>query len=249
MIALIDGDILVYECGFASDAAAKRDGRFEGHEPLEYALQNVKQKIADIMEITNATEREIYITGEDNYREALYPAYKQNRDPNHKPHWYHEIKEYLEEVQGSITVNGMEADDILGIRQCTEQDDHTIICSKDKDLDCIPGFHYNWSPTRWANGVYTVSETEANQFFYTQCLTGDTTDNIPGLKKLTGQVATKKKKEPLLTMTDPLEMYEHVKKCYGGVDFHLTAQLLWILRDYEAYWKPPTGETNAELSK
>ena len=132
MIALIDGDILVYQCGFASDSQARKNELFEGHEPLEYALQNVKKSIEDIMQVTEADTYELYLTGQDNYRTTMYPDYKGNRDPNHKPHWYHEIKEYLIEVKGAITVDGMEADDILGIRQVTELDEHTVICSKDK---------------------------------------------------------------------------------------------------------------------
>lgn len=241
MIALIDADILLYECGFASDAAAKRDERFEGHEPLEYALQNVKQKITDIMEVTQADEYECYLTGDDNFRLRLYPPYKANRDPNHKPHWYHEIKEYLVEKHRAITVEEMEADDILGIRQCTEQDDHTIICSKDKDLDCIPGFHYNWSPNRWQNGVYTIDDIEANRFFYTQCLTGDSTDNIPGIFQTTGKKASKKMKEPIQEMTTDYEMYQYVKDCYGEhvEQLNLYAQLLWILQKPKGYWTPP----------
>ena len=242
MIALIDGDILVYECGFSSDANAKKE-YLEAHlakhkeqlrpeeleeyldarEPVEYALKIVKNKLAELIEMVEADSFEIYITGDDNYRMEILPDYKANRDPTHKPHWYKEIKEYLINFQGAIVVEGIEADDILGIRQCEETDDWTCICSKDKDLDCIPGWHYNWSPSKVELGVYWVEEVEALRFFYTQCLTGDTTDNIPGIFKLTGKKATKKLKEPLQRMYTELEMYNHVKEAYGDVDFHPTA--------------------------
>ena len=139
-------------------------------------------------------------------------------------------------------MDGMEADDILGIRQMDERVE-TIICSKDKDLDCIPGLHYNWSPTRWENGVYDVTEEEANRFFYTQCLTGDPTDNIPGLKKLTGQIATKKRKDALMGCTTGFDMYTYVNSLYDGVDFTPTAKCLWIMRGHNDYWKEPDAPT------
>ena len=239
MIALIDGDILVYECGFSSDANAKKDGRFEGHEPLEYTLKIVKNKIAEIIDTTKADSYEIYLTGKENFRNAILPEYKANRDPSHKPHWYKEITEYLVHVQKAVVVDGMEADDIMGIRQCNEPDDWTCIASKDKDLDCIPGFHYNWSPSKQDLGVYDMSEVDSLRFFYTQILTGDATDNIPGLKKLTGQIATKKKKEPLQEMEKELDMYNYVKELYGDTNFIPIAQCLWILRKEGVIWHPP----------
>lgn len=280
MIALLDGDIFLYECGFSSDANARKDLLNKWHlfhgknlneeqqvewdnafEPLEYNLKIVKNKIAELIDITGADSFEIYLTGSNNYRLDILPQYKANRDPNRKPHWYKEIKEYLINVQGAVVCEGIEADDMLGIRQMaefrkmhgvketTEETDHTCICTKDKDLDCIPGFHYNWSPSRINDGVYNISEVEANRFFYTQCLTGDTTDNIPGLKKLTGQIATAKKKAALATMDSVYDMYTHVANLYGDTDFTASAKCLWIQRESGEIWEPPTQGVGNEATK
>ena len=59
-----------------------------------------------------------------------------------------------------------------------------------------------------------MTEEEANRFFYTQMLTGDNTDNIPGLFKRTGKKAMAKVKAPLAELTDPADMYAYVKQVY-----------------------------------
>ena len=236
MICLIDADVLVYQCGFSSDANARKEflelhgipkselndkllAAYVGlHEPLPFALKIVKNKINEILEVVGADTYECYLTGKNNYRNEILPTYKANRDPAHRPHWYKEIKQYLIDKHDAIVVDGEEADDALGYRQMTEPDDHTCICTIDKDLDCVPGFHWNWSPSRFERGVYNVSELEAMRFFYTQCLTGDTTDNIPGLKKLTGKVASAKRKAYLNEVSTEFEMYTHVDSLYAGVN-------------------------------
>ncbi len=265
MIALLDGDVLVYGCGFSSDGNARKEAvevaRLAGRphtsdedlaemkEPLDFALKIVKNKIEEVMETTKATECKIYIGGKGNYRFDIQPDYKANRKGAKKPHWYKEIREYLLGKHEAIITDGQEADDALGIEQMTNEDDITCICTIDKDLDCVPGFHYNWSPKRYMNGVYEVSEVEANRFFYTQCLTGDATDNIPGLKKTTGAIATKKKKDPILSMERPLDMYNHVNALYAGFDWHPIAQCLWIRQAPDEIWQPPTEKENTNAEK
>lgn len=236
MIALIDGDILVYECGFSSDATAKKNG--DEHEPLSYALQNVKQKLKDVLDAAKTTEYEMYLTGKNNYRFEFLPDYKGNRDSTHRPFWYKEIKQYLIDECGAIVCDGEEADDLLGIRQMDPRTE-TIICTKDKDLDCVPGLHYNWSPSRWEDGIYDISEVEALRFFYTQILTGDSTDNIPGLKKSVGKIATAKIKKGLESLESARDMYDYVASVYGDFDFHPIAKCLWIRQKYGEIWEPP----------
>ena len=108
------------------------------------------------------------------------------------------INEYDAELQV-----GQEADDALSIAACTLG--HGI-ATIDKDLDGCPGWHYNWAK----ENIYYVTEVEANRFFYTQMLTGDSTDNIPGLFKRTGKKAMAKVKAPLAELTDPADMYAYV---------------------------------------
>lgn len=237
MRALIDGDVVVYAAGFASDAAAKARGL--EHEPWNYQRQGINEMLYAVQKTVEATRTTIYLSHPVNHREILYPPYKQNRDVLHKPFWYSEIKEYLLDKGALFSEEGDEADDALGIAQ--DEDSDTIICTNDKDLDMIAGFHYNWSPKRKANGVYFIDEVEGLRNFYTQMLTGDATDNIPGLYKATGQKATQAIKAGLDSLYTETEMYDYVLATYkGNQDFLNTiGPLLWIKREKGDFWRAP----------
>lgn len=239
MLALLDGDVLVYQCGFASDAQAKKVGAT--HEDLSYCLNGVNKTIDSIVKVAEADDYAIILSHPVNHRTTIYPEYKANRDPSHKPHWYKEIKDFLLKKHYAMFSNeGDEADDALGIAQCSGQLGPTVICSIDKDLDCIPGLHYNFSKTRKENGVYLVDEEDANRFFYKQILTGDSTDNIPGMFRILGKRATSQYTAPIDRLTRTCDMYEHVVSCYGGdrdvVKF--IGDLVWIKREENNVWLP-----------
>lgn len=236
----VDGDIIVYSVAFA----AKDD-------PVEYALKSTRSAVEQIMFDINAESVEIFLTGKGNYREGLDPAYpyKGNRK-SERPEHYAAIKEYMVATLGAIVFEGEEADDALGYHSVQ---DGWGIATLDKDLDGVPGWHYNWKRKE----VYMVSPEDADRFFYKQLLTGDSTDNIPGLFKRTGVKAMKKTFEPLETMDDPKEMYEHVRQVYidavydqrmsSDVDdverWLLTqARSLWIRRERDQMWEVPNGQ-------
>lgn len=255
MHALIDGDPLIYAAGFASDAAAKarvirdlgEDGyeeyvEMEGapYEPLHHAIHGLNMMVNSIMDKADATRRTIYLSHPVNYREQMFPEYKTNRDVTHKPYWAEELKDYLLEHGAIFSAEGDEADDALGIAQSRAKAGTTIICSLDKDLDQIPGLHYNWSKTRKEDGVYEVDEIEGLRFFYTQMLTGDGTDNIPGMFRHMRKKATADIKAPIQEMFFEKEMWEYVLGVYKGDREFLETigPLLWIKRD-DNWWSPP----------
>lgn len=241
MHALIDGDVVVYAAGFASDAAAKKVG--EEHEPLHHCLHGVGEMLNGVRNTVDATKSTIYLSHPVNFREQLYPAYKANRDPTHKPHWYNEIKDYLLTKGAVYSESGDEADDALGIAQMElmAKGKASVICTNDKDLDMIPGLHYNWSKTKRDNGVYHVDEWQGLQQFYTQLITGDSTDNIPGIFQHTGQKATQAIKDGIDFQHTEQDLYNYVLQVYKwDTDFvHMIAPLLWIKRERGQIWSPP----------
>lgn len=248
------GDVIIYACGFASDAAAKKAALKEGateeeaaaaFEPMEYCLSGAKDMLQAVRDKVDATRSTIFLSHPVNYREAMYPDYKANRDVSHKPHWYDEIKDYLLNKGAIFSDIGDEADDALGIGQ-TElmaKGKDVIICTNDKDLDMIPGLHYNWSKTRKENGVYVVDPVDGLRSFYTQLITGDSTDNIPGIYRKKGIRATAQLKGGLDFLFTEQEMYQYVLSLYDGdEDFlRMIGPLLWIKRKREdgIKWEPP----------
>lgn len=127
---------------------------------------------------------------------------------------------------------------MLGVRQCELAPD-TIICTTDKDLDMIPGWHYTWEIKRLGQTVrkaqkYYVNAYEASHFFYYQLLVGDSTDNIKGVVGI-----GKQKAEKLLSgLWSEEEMFNCVREQYSNdEEMEMNAQVLWIWRKPGDIWK------------
>jgi len=241
MRAAIDGDIVLYSVCFA----AKDD-------PFEYAAHSAKKMCTELMRCLSVSGAELYLTGKGNYREALgteaFP-YKGNRVSEKPPH-YAELKQWMIDKLGAELVEGEEADDRLGIDGYAGTH---IVCTLDKDLMGVPSWNYNWRTKE----LRQISPEDADRFFYKQLLTGDSTDNIPGLHKRLGKKVMKRVWEPLSEMYNPEEMYAYVHSVYSAAyeevgmclddrDEVLTdwltrqGQQLWIRRTEGEVWLPPS---------
>lgn len=230
LIPIIDVDSVVYRCGFASDNSKDEMGN-PIDEPLENCLHSVKlhmQSILGIFEPSKGTK--VFMQGSNNYRDKLATIlpYKGNRDPSKRPRYFDAIREYLVGYWEAELVNGMETDDACGITQWRHKDKSTCIVTIDKDLDMIPGWHYNYVRKE----LYYIDLATANKKFWTQVLTGDSTDNIQGIPKVGPKTAEK----ILSNLSDWSDMHNRVKQEYinkglSYTEFHENASLLWIMRD------------------
>ena len=171
------------------------------------------------------------------------PSYKSNRKKTVRPLLYGTIREFLLENYNSIMVDDLEADDMLGILATTSPKS-TIVCSIDKDLNMIPGIHYNWNRRR----KYAVVKAEAIPFFYTQVLAGDPTDGYYGIPRVGPKTAEK----ILAGCVDEIDYWSACVKAYQDKglteeDCLQTARVAYILQK-ENYnpttkeftlWQPP----------
>jgi 5'-3' exonuclease len=182
MLALIDGDIIVYRIGYTTQNDEEWIARWRANEMIEGILRD-----------TESSEFRIYLSDstENGFRKSILPSYKANRTQP-KPKHYEFLKEYLLTEWNAKIAVGEEADDRLGIEQDwfdgPPEVFQTVICSIDKDLRQIPGWHYNFV-TRLP--PVCVGPTEGLRFFYQQILTGDRVDNIEGLYNI-GPTRSKK---------------------------------------------------------
>lgn len=167
--ALIDGDTIPYVVAYNN-----RDNE----EPALVAM-DVDNAVTTILRNTSARAYFGFLKGSDNFRDKLahIRPYKGNRAeaPEWMIRWGKYIREYLQSKWGFTVIDGMEADDACSI--FARITPNCIICSTDKDLDQIPGNHYNISKAI----PYYISEEEAHRKLWLQVLTGDSTDNIVGL--------------------------------------------------------------------
>lgn len=223
MKALVDADILVYRFGFASEG-----------DPAEFALARLSEFLDNLYIELSVDEVWGYLTGTNNFRHeiAVTAPYKGNRVME-KPYHFQLLREYMERAWGFEVIDGMEADDAIGIEAYRNEPEETIIVSIDKDLNMIRGHHFNFVKDE----KYYVTDEEAIRNFYLQILTGDKVDNIIGLQGI-GPVKSKKL---LKDCNTELEMYETVLKAYDGDEARVleNARLLWILREEKQVWQPP----------
>ena len=224
-LALIDFDILVYRVGFSTE-----------NEPEHVALVRMDNYIEEVLFGSQASEYEGFLTGGNNFRKKIYPAYKANRRNVPKPKHIQALRQHLIDVEGAVVSDGQEADDELGIRQTHE----TIICSVDKDLLMIPGRHFNFVKQEHS----TVSNAEGRYNFYRQLLTGDTTDNIPGVyglgpKKAADLLAGCNTKDEYnkVIMDAYTKEFPHCSDEDVKAHIQLIGQLLWIRREEGEEWK------------
>ena len=130
-----------------------------------------------------------------------------------------------------------------------------IICSPDKDLNQIPGLHYDYRSktdpgTQENSGTIMITDPDAHWNFWTQMLTGDETDNVAGVPGL-GPVIVRKIIDELKADGNMISTRKTVEACYikyfgeyyGPLIFTETEQTLRLMSilhpmypKYEKIW-------------
>ena len=227
MRLLIDGDIICYRVGFASQSTDKETGLVEA-DPLPHALHSTKLYVNQIIEDSGCTEYNIYLTPKTTFRNKVREDYKANRKDKPKPIHIKAIRDYLINTYKAKVVQGIEADDALGL----SQNPYTIIASIDKDLLMCEGKHYNFVKKDFTD----VTKEEGTRFFYQQMITGDTSDNILGIRGLGKVKASKLLKDTARKDWDNMIIDLYIKE-FGYEEGRnrcvQNSQLLWILQRYK----------------
>lgn len=193
-----------------------------------------------------------------NFRDevAQKRVYKGNRK-SEKPFHYDNLTAYIFANYDTKVAVGMEADDLMSIDQYARLDSlDTIICSRDKDLRITPGMHFGWECGRQAQfgpvRVSEIGEIKLNgkrdsikgtglKFFYSQVLTGDQVDNVPGLPRC-GAV---KAFSTLADLTTEEELFDAVASLYEAKygdtwkeEMLEQCRLLWMVRETDELGNP-----------
>lgn len=169
---------------------------------------------------------ELFWTGRSNFRKLLvWDEYKGHRIKR-KPLGFHRLVKWACSEYTSHLEEGLEADDLLGLR-CHQTTENVVLISADKDLKQIQ--------CRQWNGTDETTPTleECDYFFFQQILTGDPVDGYKGCPGI-GSV----KAQALLNKT-PREFWweavvqTFVKAGLTEADALRNAQLARILRTGE----------------
>lgn len=232
--AVLDGDIIAYRAAFWADQ--------EGGEWLEDRIKDDLKRwtppCCDQIVVALSCKRE------DNFRRKFMPEYKLHRSDRPTPDNLPDALSCLKDNALVHFQEELEADDLMGIAKASL---NAICVTIDKDLKQVPG--YSWLPpiepdSPQSEVIYT-SVDEADWFFHRQWITGDSTDNIPGIWKL-----GPKKAEALLNATNKrnhtllvLSLYERRKNKEGNPytldDAIAMGRAVRILRSQDdIFWDP-----------
>lgn len=285
MKPLIDADVLSYEVGFSGQP--KNEEGVVSPLNFDYVAELLDNKIGLICKEVEATEPPLlFLTANEfiikqlnrppnvgDQKQELVPNFRINLSTTkvykgtrkqEKPFHYYNIQAYMLNKYECKIANGIEADDLMGIVQYEDfayggifENSPSIICSRDKDLRQIPGWHYSWECGKQASigpvetDKHGWLEKLANgkvlgygdAFFFYQMLTGDTVDNIQGVPGYGPVKAFKALTEEL--SSSGLSPYQTVVKAYQEAfkeewKTHIRemANLLWIVRKLDDCGNP-----------
>lgn len=197
------------------------------------------------------------ITYKPNFRiaRATSKVYKGQRKQE-KPFHRENIRAYMLDNYDVVVANGLEADDMLAVTQTRAEPLTTIICSRDKDLRMVEGMHFCWpcgKQSQWGpKQVNKLGELDydagrnkltgtGSKFFFSQLITGDRVDNIPGLPRggprLAFELLEGKRSESDM-LRAVAQRYED--KLGDGWEDYMREQidLLWMVRELDSNGEP-----------
>jgi DNA polymerase-1 len=268
---LIDADIIAYYVACGVDSAV--DWNQDGSGLADIARTDLVNYLTAILHHTNADTgilcmsdpRRIY------FRHGLFSNYKANRTHGTPPKTLDAVKEMMRKDKllpnvTSQSVHALEADDVIGVLAThpSHVAGEKIVASSDKDLKQIPGKHLRLKPGRHFAEIIEITRPEADYFFWTQTLTGDTTDGFPGCPGI-GPVKAEKILLNALRKSSPEETeltaweaivsaYDRVFPGEGRERALVQARVARILRasDYDTErklvipWTPPIRHTQPD---
>jgi hypothetical protein len=195
------------------------------------AQKHIAGYIEELYNIPWVKDIKFVLGGGDNFRYKIYPDYKKNR--GEKPLKLQEVKDWVCSEYKDIVViaEGVEADDYLSIMGHwsrnhfkNPKDTNIVLCGCDKDLLQIHS-NYFFNFDKREDGIIWIDEFTGHKSLAIQILTGDITDNIKGLPKVTDEMKEKynirgggcgkMKAEKILSNSDTIiDLYRQVQWCY-----------------------------------
>ncbi len=229
-ICFVDADSLIYRIALKTDI------------DLSTAKEYYDKAIEDIEWNTCSTVTKVALKGVGNFRYDIAEDYKgqrkvkeQEEDPNPElTERRKELNEYAYSL-GHFASDNCEADDVVSIwaQEALDAKEHFVIAHIDKDIDMVEGWHYNFTKET----LYYICKDQGYYKMCIQMLTGDSTDNIQGLKGI-----GPKKAEKLLADVRQPDMLAKVREAWQEhhpEDWHDRLEVCWNLlymrRDWDGF--------------
>ena len=180
MLLLLDTDIFAYQATTSAETEVDLGGDI-------WSLTMDMQQAKDTFEATVGGIKDRLKTNDvlccmsdhaGNFRKQVWPDYKSNRRKSRKPVGYVAFCDWVRETYSTATRPMLEADDVMGIIASKPGNEGKVtIVSDDKDMKTIPGRLYR----PMSDELLEISDADADRYFLTQVLTGDTADGYKGV--------------------------------------------------------------------
>lgn len=188
---LVDGDIIAFRAASGVQHVKIEDGIAQ---PVAFTYEGearVDNLLFELMAGLNAAQVVICMTSPTNWRDGVCKTYKSNRDGLVRPLLLSYLRDYIRTEYGEragytvLEEPDLEADDLMGILGTDPEANSKftqVICTKDKDLLSIPGWHHRMDDKDYKGRLNTfeVSPWEATRWHLIQTLAGDRTDGFAG---------------------------------------------------------------------
>lgn len=254
---LLDVDTMLYRVGYANPAPPTPEAACAR---LKKMIHDTEYKISTRILAALGEDYQqllVFLTvpdGKGRYRDKFNKetTYKATRAIVPPPVFMDEMREFvrINYLTHLCPSSEYEADDAISWHGWYNRDitgNLDIIAGVDKDLNQIPGYHWDYSKD---TGYYLTSK-DANCFFFKQLLMGDAADAIPGIKG----IGPRRADNLLKKGTTPEEWWDIVLSTYTNKFPHLLddeiaeilyerGNKLWIQRYEGQTWYPPIPEKN-----
>ncbi len=241
----IDGDYAAYYC-------SGKDGT-----PIGLARRNVIDRIEKAVRASGAESVDVHLTSGDSHKGYRYliaesRPYQGQRNAGRKPDNWHALRDFMENYEGSlfnpVTWSDREADDGIAYMSTVQLNagKSPVIHTRDKDMRMFGGLHLEWQTFVSHNVPLNCFESYdrdglmyGHKWFWSQMLTGDSADHIPGLPRVGKEAALRilrdvRSNEQAFGVVT--ELYRSKIGDRWADHFVEQAALLWMRTDALAAW-------------
>ena len=180
MLLLLDTDIFAYQATTSAETEIDMGGDIwsltmdmqQAKDTFEAAVDGIKERL-DTNDVLCCMSDHA-----GNFRKKVWPDYKSNRRKSRKPVGYVAFCDWVRETYSTASRPMLEADDVMGIIGSKPGNEGKVtIVSDDKDMKTIPGRLYR----PMSDELLEITAEDADRYFLTQVLTGDTADGYKGV--------------------------------------------------------------------
>ena len=172
---LIDSDFLAYKAAQACEIGIDfGEDVIIAQSQFSDVLKVFHNELNKVTKAMMEDDFILYFSSTENFRKKIYPDYKGHR-MKRKPLGYKRLVNYCRENHNFKLIEGLEADDTIGIEATRFADPNNIIVSPDKDMRQIPS-------TLWdmKDDVVEITKDDGDRWHLIQSLSGDPTDGYSG---------------------------------------------------------------------